>query len=737
MYRLAQLYLPPTKNAKTLSDIFVAEPDNLKKSIAGQLFVLIQINNKNKESIKIIEFLINNLNKNYYQNEKLLLKDRIEFLSIEHIFESSLAKSNKDFSEFIKKDKIKINLSDINIMVGVIHNERIYISNHGSNQALLLYKKDEEYKISNIAQDDDNSKSKLFSNVINGKIPKSSHFIFCNETLPEYISSSQLIKIITTLPPSSATEQIKQLLLNINQMVPFLALIYKNSLQEKELSTEEESKQDSIVTLNKSEDRTEELLSPGGLISFKKFFSIFKKKTKSSSKPKIGIKDKIIVKRKSFLRIFWKKTKSIILLPIALFLNLLQLSLNFLKSKTKLNDIKILLKNALNLISSAIKKPFLVLNFKHKILLALLFLVVVLFFLNINKTKEEKVQNLEEENYQKIVNELEQKESQVEAKLLYSNENGAKKLFEEIQKLLKEMPQNTPEQKNKYQEFKEKFAKQLEKAWRVKRVNLEKIADFSEIKNDINLKSFIFNPQRNRIYLGDSSDNTIYVLNLKDKLITSFADFKKDLKSLDFPMLSKDNKIYFFNNNEIISYNPPKAMVDYFDILLVGDYEDIKDAKAYSGKIYTLNKKEGQIYKYVLRGGKFKPLAWFKNKKDFSQAQSISIDGYIYILFKNGQIEKYLRGEKKDFSLEQVEPSLNRANSLIVSPENDYIYILDKENSRIIVFDKDGEFILQYKNDKIQNAKDFDIDEKNSKIYILNKNSIYDFNLEHIKTPSN
>ena len=38
------------------------------------------------------------------------------------------------------------------------------------------------------------------------------YFIFANEALPEYLSREQLINIITTLPPISAVEQIKNLL---------------------------------------------------------------------------------------------------------------------------------------------------------------------------------------------------------------------------------------------------------------------------------------------------------------------------------------------------------------------------------------------------------------------------------------------------------------------------------------------------------------------------------------------
>jgi len=52
-----------------------------------------------------LEFLIKNINYNYYQNEKVILKERIDTISLESIFESALAKTNKDLADFITGKK--------------------------------------------------------------------------------------------------------------------------------------------------------------------------------------------------------------------------------------------------------------------------------------------------------------------------------------------------------------------------------------------------------------------------------------------------------------------------------------------------------------------------------------------------------------------------------------------------------------------------------------------------------
>jgi nucleoside diphosphate kinase len=96
-YKIAQLMLTPGKKASTVSDIFIAQPDVIKESLAGKLFILFEIESKKVDSLKVINFLIDNINYHYYQSEKIILREKITSLKVEHIFEDALAKTNKNF----------------------------------------------------------------------------------------------------------------------------------------------------------------------------------------------------------------------------------------------------------------------------------------------------------------------------------------------------------------------------------------------------------------------------------------------------------------------------------------------------------------------------------------------------------------------------------------------------------------------------------------------------------------
>lgn len=325
-YKIAQLTLTSGKNAASTSDIFVAQPENEKEVLAGRLFFLVEINSRGADNLKIINFLAGELEHNYYQNEKMILRERVKTIKIEHIFEAALAKTNKNFAEFLRAEKIKLDRALVSATVGVIYENSIYFSNIGKNKAFLIYPAPEnrglkpmneglktrdgklnaanasprygvykdktgadgqkKYKIVDVGGEESKgappqaektgTPNKLFSNVISGAIPAGGYFLFANEALPEYLSGKQLAEIIAALPPASAAEQIRNMLTRINSYVTFLGLIIKNSagIAETEIKkTIPASVQASISSLNAMEEKTEKLLAPGGYVNIRKWLA--------------------------------------------------------------------------------------------------------------------------------------------------------------------------------------------------------------------------------------------------------------------------------------------------------------------------------------------------------------------------------------------------------------------------------------------------------------------------------
>ncbi len=152
----------------------------------------------------------------------------------------------------------------------------------------------------------------------------------------------------------------------------------------------------------------------------------------------------------------------------------------------------------------------------------------------------------------------------------------------------------------------------------------------------------------------------------------------------------------------------------------MGDEKEFVAADTYNGRYYLLNRQENQIYRYTKSGNSFSsPYAWIQEASDLAKAIDISIDGYVYVLKSDGKVIKYLRGKSVEFKLEAINPPLSAPTAIYSSPELKYIYILEPNEARLVLYDKSGQFLEQYKNNFLKNAKGFSIDEADKQMYFL------------------
>lgn len=748
-YKIAQLSLSPASKSATASDIFIAQPDSIKEELAGKLFALIEITQNNSTGIKIINFLIDTLNHNYYQNEKILLRERVSTLKVEHVFEAALSKSNKLFSEFLNSEKISLTSDMINITVGVIHENELHFANSGKNKVLLIYdagnspnqKVNEtdktNYKIADIAKQSSKESNspetiaKIFSNVVSGPIPTNGTVIITNEALPEYLSSKNLSEITTTLPPISAVEQIKNMLSSINSYVSFSAIIIKNTTNDinfEQAVHAKKSTEESIASLNRTEESTENLLTPSGIISFSKWLGFLsalisrnKNAVKTNYENQLNLKDKIFVK---------KKSSDTLNYLISLFKNIFFFAykaathgISLILKKNKLGNIKNLCHFSLKKYLDLFFARLAALSKKSKILLVLGSFLLIFFFYNLSVVKTNIKTEEKQENYQEIATLIEQKQNQAEANLLYSNDEGAKKLFDEIKGLIETLPQDSDEHKQKYTEFNDKFNSQIEKIRRLTRLDSEEIADFANINQAAEPDNISFDQTSNKLYSADSKQKSIYVLETKDKLITTITNLNLPIAELKNPIKNNADYISYINGNQIIELSLKDEQLK--NVPLDPGIVSITNADSYNSKLYIINSQDNSVIRYNKTANSYNsPYAWLSSKIDLTKAIDLSIDGHVYILSSNGEVVKLLKGESIDFRLEAIDPPLSSPTKIYVSPEQKFLFILDPSQKRLVIYDKTGQFIGQYTSNSFNELKDFQVNEANNEIYLLDGTKI-------------
>ena len=123
---------------------------------------------------------------------------------------------------------------------------------------------------------------------------------------------------------------------------------------------------------------------------------------------------------------------------------------------------------------------------------------------------------------------------------------------------------------------------------------------------------------------------------------------------------------------------------------------------------------------------------------DLKNSASLAIDGYVYVLKKDGTAIKLLKGiREQNFNLQTLPGGDKIAKPLkIMTGQNiTDLYILDggtkdRQNARVIEFDKNGAYIKQYKlPDKLDQVKDAIIKPTEKKLWVLSSSTIFEFDL--------
>lgn len=737
-YKISSIILNNNEQkASSASEVFVAQPDEYKESLVGRLFILLEIDSYKSKALKIINFLINNINYNYYQSEKILLREQMSDLKVEHIFETALANVNKDLIDFLEQEKIKIKPSAFNITVGVVYDNYLYISSLGKNRNFIIYPSEEEYKISDIGKKEDRSTSppsltKLFSDVISGPLPEDGYYFLANEALTEHLSSQQIIDTITKLPPAGAASHIQNIISRINVPVNFLGVIIKNTTSTNETQQQEDKNKDShFFDINQTKEQTEEILKPSGAINLRnltkrstQIFSGSNKNSASSSKKKFRPPKNYFL----YIKKIFKGIVSALSLLVqgGIWLGRIgKKGFTYLLSLRKKDTSP--QEETPEETSPASKFSFTL----NKLILALIVISLLGFVGSTLYSSEEKNNKEQKIAINNLISDIENNQKNIEANLLY-NDKRAKELLEKNESLLADLRtklKNTEINKEqKYKTLNSKFQEQFKELRNEIELNkAKKIATLNDPAQPTNMTRV-----GDSLYVADAANSSVHELSLKEgHEVSTIKNEELSIPSLEDPTVI-DSNIYYWVRRGLIKVDTENSEISALPLELP-ENNDIKDMGSFRDSLYLLDTSNNQIYEYYSAANDFANNdPWFPKETNLEQEVDIAIDGYIYTLSSTGKVTKYLEGEKQGLQLESLMPEFEKASRIKVSPdmEGGYIYILEASRNRMAVFTKQGEFLKQYRDEDFSNIKDFYVDEENGKLYFLNSSSVYSHPLD-------
>lgn len=745
-YKIASFILNASKHQTGSREVYIAQPDSQKEGLAGKIFLMAEIGGKKSEAKAAIDFILDSINRFYYEDEKIFLQDKVEGLTLENIFEAAVAKINKALLEFLNAEKIFLQPEESSVILGLVFENKLYFSNFGNNKALLIYQQDEAYELINVeasateevVSDIDNKSinPKFFSSVISGNVPPSSYFLFCNDVLVEYLSNKELVNIITKLPPMVAAEQIKTTLAKLNSYVPFLGIIIKNTfglslveLKEDVQVEAQKSAHNSITHLNNTETRTEEMLAPTGIFNLKKLANIYRKIANSWQ---------------NILREKLKKTSPDQALPVKslpdnkskISTNLIKEKIFFGRSHSKLSRFfKIFGHTIINIFNpkywlslfQSIKQWLAQLNRKNRGIFMVLILIALILISSLLLTRSKNRKESQDQVFNEAIVSIETRKDQLEPYLLYNNYDGAKALIGDLLLSLDELNYRNKEQEQRINDLRAEIITSKTKVQKLTTINEpQQIYNYKDYNASAETRNLLV--MNDKIYAADPLAKAVYIWDKQENKADSIL-LSGDISGLEHPVINND-KIVYLNDKSLITIDPNTGSQNNINLEGFGT-DDKLDAFAFYGtNLYALSASNNQIYKLSKSANTYSNRSnWLKGEASLSNAVGMAVTGSIFILKNDGTVDEFYGNNIRldQFSLEKIDPSLDSAS--LLKYFNNKLYILDRASKRLIVFEIDGKLKQQYKFPSLNNIKDFTVSADDFKAYILNDDSIYQIDL--------
>ncbi len=253
----------------------------------------------------------------------------------------------------------------------------------------------------------------------------------------------------------------------------------------------------------------------------------------------------------------------------------------------------------------------------------------------------------------------------------------------------------------------------------------KKIIDDGKVKLEKNAKELVqIDVLLKKINDALAASSGVNTVDAKQVDTNSSLLLATESKNANSAFTQDDKNIYGVDTASVFSIDK-KTQTKKTIITNDNTWSSIGGICVYFGNIYMLDKKSGQIFKFTKIDSGFGKSNYLGTSQDFSNASALTIDGSVWILFEDGSIKKFTRGKPDDFRTSGLDTPLAKPSRIYTDADSNNVYILDNGNSRIVVLNKNGAYQTQYNTGILKTAKDFEVLEKDKKIFILSNNKVW------------
>jgi len=685
-----------------------------KEKELGKLVIFLSSDNPFDFNEEKFQELLHEL-ENIYYNYPLAEHETINLKKLEQIFEQSLKNFNQQFTWLAQAKQINLDLKQINILAAVVRNNDFIFSQINSLDLFVLFRgKQGEEKIINIAEQGDArtptpSTQKLFANLISGDLSSAERILITNKNLSKYLSLYKIKNLLLGKAAEEIDETFKQTLRQITNADNFAWILLKRLSGDEQTVIAQESL-DNESTQPLDLDKTEEKVSNRASLGQTINHQLLNLKKSFSNKGK-GNVSKTVFNETIELDFGSKMKKFLTILPF--YPSNRQTQQYALSKGSKMK----------NFFKNVVNYPLLL-----KFGFVLVLMIVGVFIYSAVYMHNQKQEQLALEQYQGNLSAVRTEIANARAKLIYGDKLAAEQIYLGLDEKIKALSNDSQEQiDNKTQ---------LEKESESLYYEIFNITLVDQIKPMANLNDFTDGKVRYEKlqFLGNEliglGGDTKILLSVNQNngqvhMIETQSDAIQDF-SLAMSLPEENDALYFWQADKAIwQFSTTDSALTDLQVLLPDNFKPNAVA-SYNKNLYFTDPNNKQIWKFTkVTSGFAKGKAWIMdvNLPNLEQVKDMVIDSSIYLLYGNGQIDKYFNGEKeKTFNLDNVQPAIAGTDKIYTTEELPLIYISSFQDKRIIVLNKDGAFQKQYQLKLDSDIQDILI--KDNKIFILRENQV-------------
>ncbi len=701
-------------------EIFKVYPE-AKEKFGGYLFGIIEINATPRfEAEKIYQIVFTTLKENYYQ--QISSSPDPTKLNLEAIFEFALNKVNQRLIELIEIGQIKLIIDNFHYFIGIIKPENtskncsIIFTNRGNLHAHLIHQPlHRTPQIINILDSNNqplstNDKMNFFSLVSSGFLPQNDVLVISTEILQNLIAPNKLLNIIINNSFSQAIDYLRTITKQVRNDSPLTYGLIAFKYAQAKFNNEQPISQQSINEFIDTTERTKKLLTPSFTLNikqnFKKIIHLLLRKlylTKQKNNDPIRSSDPIM-----------KKIYHLVLSSI-------QHLFKFIPGKN------ISMPNNNPSLNTTLDKSWLTGKFlsvftnKRMIILTSILIIAILTVGSIYWANQLSIKKQNEKVYTAQLSKVKTIINEAESSYIYRDNNKSIAKLQEATKELSYLPQSTNIQQTNYRDLEKSINDLRNKILNIEKVVPQLLTELTIEGQPLNHNQLAF--VENRLFVF-GNNNTIAEINIEKKTIaktyTGEAPLVRALgDNQNQYFIDNQNFLYKINNQQLTKYS--------------GQIANHQDAKFYNGNIYTLSNIAEQIIKYRPTDETIgEPQNWIYSptNTNLTTATALAIDGSIYTLNSNGEIQRFYSGKNENFTNPAIEPIITNAQKIFTGLGNDNLYIFEAKTKRLIIIKKTGQLIKQIVFDSLPSISDLEMNSDFTSGYILTENKIYQFNLE-------